>query len=64
MDWYDRPLTRMKLGTIPALVLVHGADRKRMAAGVSVRIKEREGDRWKRVTVDRVADDGYVFASQ
>ena len=64
MKWFDRPLVSMKIGTIPALVLVLGTDRHRMTVGRYIRVKEREGGKWTKVLVDRVNDDGYVFASR
>lgn len=54
----------MKLGTIPKVVLVHGADKKKMKAGKWIRIKESEGDKWHQVLVEDVRDDGTVVASR
>lgn len=51
-----------KLGTVPALVIVHGSDP--VEVGRWVRIKERDGDRWHRVRVTGVNDDGHFFADR
>ena len=64
MSWYDKDLTPMKLGTIPKVVLIHGTDKRNMAAGKWIRIKESEGDVWKRVLVESVREDGTVVASK
>lgn len=64
MNWYDKDLTPMKLGTIPKVVLIHGSDKKKMEAGKWIRIKEAEGDVWKSVLVEAVRDDGTVVASR
>ena len=64
MRWFDRNLTPMKIGTVPHVVLVHGADAKRMNPGVYVRIKESEGDKWHTVLVREVRDGEQVFADR
>jgi hypothetical protein len=62
--WYDRELTPMKLGTMPKVVLIHGADKRRLAAGQWVRIKESEGDKWHSVLVEHIRECGTVVASR
>jgi hypothetical protein len=54
----------MKIGTVPCLVVVHGADEKRLAAGQWVRVKECEGDKWHQVYVEHIDGDGNIFASR
>lgn len=61
--WYDRDLTPMKLGTMPTVALIHGYDRRRLAVGKWIRIKRSEGDKWHRVLVEAVRDDGTVVTS-
>jgi len=51
-----------KLGTIPALVRVHGRDK--IEVGKPVRIQEMPGDRWHHVYVTRINPDGYFFADR
>lgn len=63
-NWFDNPLTPMKIGTIPALVLVHGTDRERMTPGNWVRVKECEGGKWSRVLIDNINANGDIFASR
>lgn len=53
-----------KLGTVPAVVHVHGSDRKRLAVGTWVRIRERVGAPWQKVLVTRVDGDGYFMADR
>lgn len=62
MRWIDK-CTSCKIGTMPMLVLVHGAD-KAMKAGKWIRIKYAEGGRWERVLVTRVDPDGYFMANK
>jgi hypothetical protein len=62
--WHSNVLTPMKLGTVPCCVLIHGTDRKRMAPGKWIRIKECEGDRWHAVLVTEINETGHVFASR
>jgi hypothetical protein len=64
MEWFDRDLISCKIGTIPALVLVHGSDKKKLAVGKWIRVKESEGARWTQVYVTEVREDGYFFASR
>ena len=59
MDKFTAPC---KLGTVPALVWVHGKDQ--IEVGKWVRIKECEGDTWHSVFVDKINEDGYFFASR
>ena len=54
----------MKIGTMPCLVWIHGTDRKRMAPGLWIRVKEERGGRWTQVLIDRIDDEGHVFASR
>lgn len=63
-SWHDRNLTPMKLGTVPKAVLIHGFDKRRMAAGKWIRIKESEGDKWHSVLVEDIRDCGTVVASR
>ena len=63
-SWYDLSLTPMKLGTVPHVVLIHGADKRRMSAGKWIRIKESQGDKWHSVLVEAIRDDGTVVASR
>jgi hypothetical protein len=63
-SWYDRNLTPMKLGTVPHIVLIHGFDRRHLAPGKWIRIKEGEGCKWNRVLVEAIRDDGTVVASR
>lgn len=63
-SWYDLSLTPMKLGTVPRVVLIHGADKRRMSAGKWIRIKESQGDKWHSVLVEAIRDDGTVVASR
>lgn len=51
-----------KLGTMPALVLVHGSDT--IEVGKRIRVKESDGDRWHYVLVTRINPDGYFFADR
>ena len=51
-----------KLGTMPALVIIHGADE--VIVGRRIRIKESDRDRWHRVRVTKVNPDGYFFADR
>ncbi|HUR09641.1 MAG TPA: hypothetical protein VM347_44385 [Nonomuraea sp.] len=51
-----------KLGTIPAIVVVHGADR--VEVGRRVRIKERDGDRWHKVLVTQLGPGDHFFADR
>lgn len=62
MKWYAQNLKSCKLGTMPALVLVHGKDR--IEPDNWIRIKECEGDKWHEVFVISVMDDGYFFADR
>lgn len=51
-----------KLGTMPALVIVHGRDK--IEPGRTIRVKESVGARWTHVYVQRVEDDGYFQADR
>lgn len=51
-----------KIGTVPALVVVHGKDK--VAPGNAIRIKEGRGAKWTRVYVETVNPDGYFVASR
>lgn len=53
-----------KLGTMPALVWLHGADAKHLAPGRWVRVREMIGGKWSRVLVNRVDSDGYFQADR
>lgn len=53
-----------KLGTMPGLVDLHGADAKRLAPGLWVRVRECAGGPWNRVLVTRVDPDGYFMADR
>ncbi len=59
----ERKYWLCKLGTVPTIAMVHGADAKRMSIGSWVRIKESEGDKWHRVHLtgyDRDADNYFT----
>lgn len=61
--WYRRRLIPCKIGTVPAVVRVHGRDR--IEPGRYIRIQEAEGGPWVQVLVDRVnPDDGHFFAKR
>jgi len=62
--WFSLDLTPMKLGTIPMLVLIHGGDKKRLAAGRWVRIKDSECGKWYKVLVEHIRPCGTVVASK
>lgn len=65
MGWYDgKVLTPAKIGTVPCVIWIHGRDKRYMAPGKRIRIKEREGDHWHHVTVTAVNPDGHVFADR
>lgn len=51
-----------KLGTVPALVRVHGRDT--IAIGNVIRVKEGVGHKWIAVRVTDINDDGYFFADR
>jgi hypothetical protein len=51
-----------KLGTMPALVRVHGRDK--IEVGSRIRIQECWGDNWHTVRVTKVNPDGYFFADR
>ena len=53
-----------KLGTVPALVVVHGGDRDKIEPGRFVRVRERDGAPWERVLVRRVNPDGWFQADR
>lgn len=51
-----------KIGTVPALVVVHGRDR--IAPGRWIRIKEKQGADWTKVLVRTVQPDGHFQADR
>lgn len=53
-----------KLGTMPALVVVHGRDVGKIAPGGMIRVRERDGAPWQLVTVRSVNADGYFQADR
>lgn len=61
-----RSLSSCKIGTIPALVYVHGRDLKRIAPGKRIRVREQQGQDWMQVLVTSVSTDGsgYFFADR
>lgn len=63
-DWYGHHLTPAKVGTMPAAILIHGSDKRLMQPGRWIRIKEGPGDKWHRVFVERVFEDGRVLVSR
>lgn len=58
-DWFYNDLTSCKIGTIPALVLIHKSDKVQI--GSYVRVKECEGDKWHRLLITNINEDGYIF---
>lgn len=60
-DWLDKARP-CKLGTMPALVHVHGRDK--IAIGSCVRVQEIEGGRWNRVLITAVHIGGYFKADR
>lgn len=62
MTWLQKHGKPCKLGTVPAVVQVHKADR--VEVGRYVRIKECEGDWWHKVLVTQVHPDGYFKADR
>ena len=64
MDWFSQDLTPIKLGTIPALVLIHGSDKIRLKVGQWIRIKEHQGDKWHKVFIDQINEGGTIFATR
>lgn len=59
LEKYGRPC---KIGTIPALVRVHG--KSVVEAGRYILIMECEGDKWHDVLVTEVHANGYFKASR
>ncbi len=53
-----------KIGTVPVLAIIHGRDRKRMAPGIRIRIREAVGARWSWVLVRSISPDGHFFADR
>lgn len=51
-----------KIGTVPAVVQVHGSDR--LVVGKRIRIKRRFNGKWQMVTVNRIDPSGYFQADQ
>lgn len=64
MKWDWANLTPMKIGTVPSAALIHGTDKKTMAPGKIIRIKECAGGKWTSVMVDGVLPCGTVVASR
>jgi len=60
--WLEKYGKPCKLGTIPAVVRVHGKDK--VTIGGWVRVQECENDKWKSVLVTEVHDDGYFKADR
>ncbi len=58
----QKGLQPCKIGTIPAVVRVHGKDK--IVVGEWIRIQETENGRWERVLVQRVNPDGYFQADR
>lgn len=56
---YDTPC---KLGTVPAVVRLHGADT--VEAGRIVRVQEAPGAKWEAVLVHDVSTDGHFKAER
>lgn len=56
--------TPCKIGTVPVLAIIHGGDRKRMAPGVRIRIREDERARWTWALVRSMSPDGHFFADR
>lgn len=63
LSFLDR-CTSAKIGTVPMMVYVHAADRRRLAPGLWARIKYYENGNWTRVLITRVDPDGYFMADQ
>ena len=63
-DWYGRHLPPATVGTMPAAILIHGSDKRLMQTGRWIRIKEGPGDKWHRVLVEVVNEDGTVLVSR
>lgn len=62
MDKFLEKARSCKIGTMPAMVIVHGSDS--VLPGNWIRVKERAGDRWHRILVEAINEDGYFFASR
>lgn len=60
--WLEKHGRPCKLGTIPAVVRVHGRDK--VEPNRTVRIQECENDKWHAVFVRTVYDNGYFFADR
>jgi hypothetical protein len=56
--------TSCKIGTMPMLVRVHAADRKKLAPGKWARVMYAQGGKWERVLVRRVDPGGYFQADK
>jgi len=55
--------TSCKIGTIPALVNVHGKDKVKV--GEAIRVRDAiPGSEWFRVKVDKINPGGYFFAAK
>lgn len=56
--------TPCKIGTVPVMAIIHGRDRKRIAPGVRIRIREDEGGPWTWALVRSISPDGHLFADR
>ena len=63
LSWLDRCVPA-KVGTMPMMVYVHAADRRRLKVGNWARVQYHENGSWERVLVTRVDPDGYFMANK
>lgn len=61
--WVDR-CTPAKIGTVPMVVYVHAADRRRLKPGMWARVQYHENGNWEKVLVRHVGPDGHFFADR
>lgn len=63
LKWIDR-CQPCKIGTVPMVVYVHAADRRRLKPGFWARIREAENGPWAKVLATRVDEGGYFMADR
>lgn len=61
-SWVEKFGRGCKIGTMPAVVRVHG--KSVVEAGRYIEIQECEGDKWHQVLVTEVHPDGYFKANR
>lgn len=62
--WTEKHGRPCKLGTMPAVVQLHGRDAPGLRVGRWVRVREVEGGKWSSVYVREVRPDGYFQADR